>query len=115
MVLDHAVGEAELERFVGQDRVADHVHLERLVHAHQPRQALGSAEAGNDPELDLGLTEQRRARDDPHVASHRQLAAAAEGEAVDGRDRGDPVRAEFGEQRVGGVDQLLAPSSRPSS
>src|SRR2546423_14609796 len=68
VVLDHAVGEAQLERFVGEDGVADEVHLERLALAHEARQALGAAEAGDDAELDLGLAEQRRARGDAHVA-----------------------------------------------
>ena len=91
VVLDHAVDEAELERFLGEDRVADQVHLERLVGADEPRQALRAAEAGDDAELDLRLAEQRRARGDAHVAGHRQLAAAAEREPVDGRDRRDPL------------------------
>ena len=108
MVLDEAVGEAELEGFVGEDRVADEVHLEGLVFADQARQALRAAEAGDDPELDLGLAEDRRARGDAHVAGHRQLAAAAEGEAVDGGDRDDALRAELAEQRVRAVDQLGA-------
>ena len=84
-----AVDQAELEGLLGADRVADQVHLQRLVGAHQARQALGAAEAGDDAELDLGLAEDGRARGDPHVAGHRQLAAAAEGEAVDRGDRGD--------------------------
>ena len=115
MVLDEAVDEAQLERFLGEDRVADEVHLERLARAHQARQALGAAEAGDDPELDLGLPEQRRARGDAHVAGHRELAAAAEREAVDGGDRGDAVAAELAEQRVRLVDQLRARRPRPSS
>ena len=100
VVLDQAVDETELERFVGEDRVADEVHLQRLVLAHQARQALGAAEARDDPELDLRLTEDRRARRDAHVAGHRELAAATEGQAVDGGDRDDPVRAELSEERV---------------
>ena len=92
VVLDHAVDEPELERLLGDDRIADEVHLERLVRADQPRQPLRAAEAGDDPELDLRLAEQRRARRDAHVAGHRELAAAAEGEAVDGGDRRDARR-----------------------
>jgi hypothetical protein len=38
---------------------------------------------------------------EPHVAGHRELAAAAEGEAVDRGDRRDPLGAQFAEQRVG--------------
>ena len=65
VVVDYAVDEPELEGFLGEDRVADEVHLERLVGADEPRQPLGAAEARDDAELDLGLAEQRRARGDP--------------------------------------------------
>ena len=58
-----------------------------LFVADQARQPLGAAEAGDDPELDLGLAEDGRLGGDPHVAGHRQLAAAAEGERVDRGDR----------------------------
>ena len=91
VIVDEAVDEPELVRFVGEHRVADEVHLQGLVGAHQPRQPLRAAEAGDDPELDLGLAEHRRARGDAHVAGHRQLAAAAEREPVDGGDRGDAL------------------------
>ena len=90
------------------DRVADQVHLERLLGADQPRQPLGAAEAGDDPELDLGLAEDGRLGGDPEVARHRQLAAAAEGERVDRGDRRDPAAAHVAQQRVARVDQLLA-------
>ena len=50
-------------------------------------QPLRAAEAGDDPEVDLGLAEGRRARGEPDVAGHRDLAAAAEREPVDGGDR----------------------------
>ena len=80
MVGDDAVDEPEARGLLGADRVADEVHLQRLVLADEPRQALGAAEAGDDPELDLGLAEERRLGGDAHVAGHRQLAAAAEGE-----------------------------------
>jgi hypothetical protein len=108
VVLHHAVDQPELERLLGRHRIADQVHLERLVHPHQARQALGAAEAGDDPELDLRLAEQRRARGDAHVAGHRQLAAAAEGQAVDRGDRRDRPRAQLLEQRVAAVNELLA-------
>ena len=114
VVGDDAVDEAEFERLLGEDRVADQVHLQRLVRPDQARQPLGAAEAGDDPELDLGLAEDGRLGGDPHVAGHRQLAAAAEGDRVDGGDRRHPVLAELAQQRVGRVDQLLAASPRPS-
>src|SRR3954447_15017991 len=91
VVGNDAVREAVLECVRGRDRVADQVHLERLARADEARQALGASEPGNDPELDLGLAEDRRAGGDPEVACHRELAAAPEGERVDGRDGRDPA------------------------
>src|SRR5262245_799823 len=70
VVGDDAGGEAQLVRLVGSDRIADQVHLERLRLTHQPRQALGAAETGDDPEADLRLAERRRLRGDPEVARH---------------------------------------------
>ena len=113
VVGDDAVGEAELERLLGEDRVADQVHLERLVGADQARQPLGAAEAGDDPELDLGLAEDRRLGGDPDVAGHRQLAAAAERDRVDRRDRRDAALAELAQQGVGRSGS--APCRSPSS
>ena len=82
LVVGHdPVDESELERLLGGDRVADQVHLQRFVRADQARQPLGAAEAGDDPQLDLRLAEDGRLGGDPHVAGHRQLAAAAEGES----------------------------------
>src|SRR6185312_3590408 len=108
VVFDDPVDEAQLEGFLGEDRIADEVHLKRLVGADETGQPLRAAEAGDDPELDLGLAEERRAGGDPHVARHRELAAAAEGETVDGRDRGDPRALHLAEQPVGVREQLRA-------
>ena len=55
--------------------------------ADAPRQPLRAAEAGDDAQVDLGLPELRGARGVDEVAGQRQLAAAAEREAVDRRDR----------------------------
>ena len=108
VVGDDAVDEPVLVGLVGRDRVADQVHLQCLVLPHEPRQPLGAAEAGDDPELDLGLAEQRRLGGDAHVAGHRQLAAAAERDAVDGRDRRHAGRAEVAHQRVRASSELAA-------
>ena len=43
---------------------------------------------GRDAEVDLGLAEARRVGREADVAGQRELAAAAEGEAVDGGDPG---------------------------
>ena len=84
-------GQPQLVGLVRGDRVAGQVHLERLGLADQPRQPLRAAEAGDDPEVDLGLAERRRLGGDPEVAGHRELAAAAERQRVDGRDRRRPA------------------------
>ena len=52
----------------------------------QPGQPLGAAGAGDDPQLDLRLAEGGVVGGDPDVGAQRQLAATAEGVAV---DRGD--------------------------
>ncbi len=54
--------------------------------ADEPGQALCSTAAGNKSERDFGLAEFRGFHRDPDGARHRRLAAAAEGEAIDGRD-----------------------------
>ena len=88
LVVGHdAVDEADLVGLVGGDRVAGEVELQRPRRPDEPRQALRAAEAGDDAEVDLGLAEARRLRGDPHVAAHRQLAAAAVGHRVDRGDR----------------------------
>ena len=69
------------------DRIAGQVHLERLRLPHEPRQPLRAAESGNEAQVDLGLAEGCRLGRDAEVAGHRQLAASAEGDRVDGRDR----------------------------
>ena len=95
VVVDQAAREPEFPGLLGEHGVADGVHLEGLRDADEPRQALGAAEAGDDPELDLRLPEHRRAGRDPHVAGHRELAAAAERERVDGGDRRQRPGAEI--------------------
>ena len=108
MVVDDAVDEPELVRLVGHDRVADDVHLEALAVTDEPRQPLRATEPGDDPELDLGLAEERCARGDAQVAGHRELAAAAEGNPVDGGDRGDGPRGELAGERVGAAQEVFA-------
>jgi hypothetical protein len=80
------IGEADPQRLGGADDVAGEAQLLGLGDADPAGQALGAAEAGDDPELDLGLAELRVVGGDDEVAGQRQLAAAAEGEAVDRRD-----------------------------
>ena len=61
---------------------------ERPIEGDQARRALGTAVAGQDPQVHLVLTEPRVLASDPNVAGHRELATAAEGEAVDASDDG---------------------------
>ncbi len=56
--------------------------------ANRARQPLGAAGAGDDAELDLGLAERGGGRAVHDVGHHGELAAAAEGVAVDGGDDG---------------------------
>ena len=79
-------------------RPAGEDQLHRLGLADRPRQPLRATGAGHDAELDLRLAELGILGGHDHVADHRQLAAAAEREAADGRDerradRGDPLPA----------------------
>ena len=76
------------ERLLGVDHRAGEQQLERPAPSHQPRKPHGAAVARPDAELDLGLAEPGGLAGDAKVARHRQLAAAAEREAVDGGDDG---------------------------
>ena len=79
--------EARALGFGGVHHPAGQAHLHRLGLADRAGQALRSAHAGRDAELDLGLAELRAVGGDDEVGHHRQLAAAAQREAG---DRGDP-------------------------
>ena len=88
-------------RLLRADRLSGQKELERRAGANQTRQTLGAAVAGDEPEIDLGLTELRRVGGDAKRARHRQLAAAAERVAV---DRGDRRLAELLDE----IEDLLA-------
>ena len=90
--LDHLGDQPEREGALGIDRIAGEQQLGRASVADQPGQSLGPAPARDDPELDLGLTEARGARREPDVARERELASAAERDAVDCRDHREPRR-----------------------
>src|SRR5436190_21013069 len=110
VVGDALVGEAELVGLRRRDGIAQQVHLERLALAHQAREPLRSAEAGDDPEVDLGLSEARRLGRDPEVARHRQLAASAERQRVHRRDRDLARLLHPAQHPVAAVQELLARS-----
>ena len=77
-----ALGLARIDRLAGQD------HLHGHGFADGTQQALGATGAGHDPEVDFRLTEARVLTGNDDVGVHRQFAATAEGEAIDGGDQG---------------------------
>ena len=80
--------------FLGAHHPAGQAHLHRLGLADRAGQALRSAHAGRDAELDLGLAEFGAVGGDDEIGHHRHLAAAAERIAG---DRGDPRLAGRGD------------------
>ncbi len=84
--LDDEVDQADAQRLVGVDHVAGEDQLLGLGDADTADQPLGTAEARDHAQADLGLAELGAARGVDEVTRQRQLAAAAEGEAVDRRD-----------------------------
>ena len=75
--------DAELERALRRDVVAEQAQLERGTAAGEPQQALRAAETGHDAEVDLGLAQLCGVGGDAERARHRDLQAAAEREAVE--------------------------------
>ena len=61
-------------------------HVERGLHADQPRQPLRAAGAGDDAQRHLGQAEARAGRHEPDVARQRHFQPAPRGNAVNGRD-----------------------------
>src|ERR1044072_726250 len=70
LIGNELVGEAHRSGLRSEDRVTGEVHLEGLRLADQPREALGAAEAGDDPQVDLGLAEDGRLGRHAQVARH---------------------------------------------
>ena len=83
---DDPVDDAALLGLGRVDRVACRAHLRSPEHASQPRQPLGTAGTGNDPELDLRLPHLRGLFSDAVVTGHRQLESPTKGKAVDRTD-----------------------------
>ena len=84
----HGLDEPDAQRLLGADVTARQHEVLGPAVADVARQALRAAEARRDAEVDLGLAELGVLRGQADVAGQRQLAAAAEGEAVDGGDPG---------------------------
>ena len=86
---------------LGVHDAAGEAQVHRLGLADRAGQPLGAADAGDHPELDLGLAEDGGIRGDHDVAQHRQLAAAARGRSRRRRRsvgvRSWPSRSQAGE------------------
>lgn len=82
-------------RFRGVHHPAREHQVHRLRLPHGPREPLRTAHAGDDAEVDLGLTELRVLGGDQQIAHHRQFAAAAQRVAGHRRDHGDPHPGEL--------------------
>mmetsp|Transcript_19369 Transcript_19369/g.61745 ORF Transcript_19369/g.61745 Transcript_19369/m.61745 type:complete len:235 (+) Transcript_19369:153-857(+) len=82
----HARHQAALTRLLRRHLVAreDELHCARLP--HRASEALRAAQARDRAELDLWLAKLGRVRGENEIAGHRELAATAEREAVDGGD-----------------------------
>ena len=107
---DNFIDQADAQGLGGVDDLAGEEEFEGCSATDQARQALRTAVAGDDAELDLGLAEARGRGGEAQGAGHGELAAAAEGEAVDDGENGlaegldaaeDALRA-FGELLAGG-------------
>src|SRR5207245_306128 len=85
--IGYRVDEADAQRLLRVDRAPAEDELLRGAEPADPRQPLRTAPARDDAEVDLRLTELRARRRVADVAGECELAAAAEREAVDGRDR----------------------------
>src|SRR5207247_7648161 len=81
------VDEPDAQRLFGVDDSAGEDHVLRNPEAADPSQPLRAAPAGDDPEVDLRLAELRLGARVAEIAGERQLAAAAEREALDRCDR----------------------------
>ena len=80
------VDETGRNRVTAFERPARHAHVEGLRDADQPREPLCAFRAGNDPEVHLGLANQRVGDGDAIVPRHRELEPAAERRAMDRHD-----------------------------
>src|SRR5436190_6337367 len=84
----NGVDEPDAQRLVRIDRAPREHELLCDSDPADAREPLGASPAGDDPEVHLRLTELRTRRRVADVARQRELAAAAEREAVHGCDRG---------------------------
>ncbi len=109
-LVEHGVGdgvdEAAPQRLLGAHVAPGEDQLLGEPERRRARQALAAAPAGDQPERDLGLPELGVRRRVADVAGERDLAAAAERVAVDGRDRGLRHRLEQTPDLVADLGEL---------
>mmetsp|Transcript_23312 Transcript_23312/g.40485 ORF Transcript_23312/g.40485 Transcript_23312/m.40485 type:complete len:241 (+) Transcript_23312:2883-3605(+) len=87
----------------GVHKTAREVHVHRLGLANGAGQALGAADACDNPQIDLGLAKLCRIRRNDEIAHHRQFAAPAQRIAGDSGDHGlahPHNRIRFGAKQV---------------
>ncbi len=96
---DDGGDQTDAEGRLGVDRIPGQEQRQRVTAADDAGQALCPAPPGDDAEVDLGLTEAGGTRCEANVARERDLAAAAEGDAVDGGNHGQ-ARGFDGERQV---------------
>src|SRR5262249_9534605 len=87
----HSLHDADAESLGGRNARGGEDQLQRLAATDQTRQPLRSPAARDDGEVHLGETEARVLARDPDVAGERQLEAATEAVAADGRDNWLPA------------------------
>ena len=85
----------------GVHQAAGEDHLLGRPLAHQAGQALGAAEAGDDPQVDLRLAQPGGVRGVDEIAGHGHLQAAPQGKAVDAGDHRDLQGLQFKAGLVG--------------
>ena len=80
------IDQTEPQSFGCADHLPGEQKFERGGAADEARETLRSTVAGDEPELDLGLTQAGGLTGEPHGAGHGEFASAAQSEAVDERD-----------------------------
>src|SRR6185436_2833265 len=97
----HDLDETDASGFRRVDHVAGEDEAHGLADADEAGEALRAAAARDEAELDLRLAEARLFRGDPDVARQRELASAAQAEAVDhGDDRLGKARHDVEDPRA---------------
>ncbi len=82
ITIDDAIEQTHLQRHGGRYRLALDHEVQRGLHSHQPRCALGAAGTGQQPQFHLRQADARLAQCNPIVRRHRGFEPAAERIAV---------------------------------